>query len=182
MAPVLPNLKERRLRCVAVFAQLSDKQCGLTVSTLRLVVVIVDQNVGTERIMKQCDVTFWPEPAVRCAAVIRQQLGVSGTARCMLETTQLTCSTLSCSPNEARPSRCSTNAVGLRRGRVTPDTCTLVTLRDVRAQPFRQLLNEARSLTVAIGPVYTGRSVIDCRRYARPLCLRHHSRMPMSED
>jgi hypothetical protein len=30
------------------------------VSTLRLVVVIVDQNVGTERIMKQCDVVFWP--------------------------------------------------------------------------------------------------------------------------
>ena len=30
------------------------------VSTLRLVVVIVDQNVGTERLMKQCDIAFWP--------------------------------------------------------------------------------------------------------------------------
>jgi hypothetical protein len=39
--------------------KLSDKQCGLT-RTLRLVVVIVDQNVGARLINEnRCDVAFW---------------------------------------------------------------------------------------------------------------------------
>src|SRR4029077_12145451 len=48
--------------------------------TLRLVVVIVDQNVGARHINEnKCDVSYWPETSVRCLAAIRRSrcLGIS---------------------------------------------------------------------------------------------------------
>jgi hypothetical protein len=41
-----------------------------------------------------------PEAAIRCAAAIRQQLGLKGPAWRMLETTQLICFVPYCSPNK----------------------------------------------------------------------------------